>query len=236
MRAAAVLAMLDNGYILLHRSLLKWEWYTDANTKALFLHLLLTVNYEDKRWRGMVIRRGQRVCSRDTLAKETKLSVRSVRTALEHLKSTGEVTSQKSPQGTVVTVVRYDFYQTPTSESTNDRPTTDQRPTSDRPELNKEQESKKKEKEDSCAFERFWELYPKKKSKGDALKAWTDLSPDSELAATILQKVAEARTCRDWTKEQGRYIPYPATWLRRMGWEDELSPAAPAYEETEGSL
>lgn len=228
--------MLDNGYILLHRSLLKWEWYTDSNTKALFLHLLLTVNYEDKRWRGMVIRRGQRVCSLQALAKETKLSVRGVRTALSHLESTGEVTRQKIPQGTAITVVRYDFYQTPTSESTNDRQTSDTPPTNDRHEWNKDKESKKKEKEDSCAFERFWELYPKKKSKGDALKAWEDLSPDSELAATILQKVAEARTCRDWTREQGRYIPYPATWLRCMGWEDELFIAAPEYEETEGSL
>lgn len=236
MRAASVLAMLDNGYILLHRSLLKWEWYTDANTKALFLHLLLTVNYEDKRWRGMVIRRGQRVCSLSELAKETHLSVQQVRTALSHLESTGEITSQKSPKGTAITVVRYDWYQDATRFLTNGQQTANTPPTNDQQLLKEDKRKLKKEKEDSCAFERFWELYPKKKSKGDALKAWTDLSPDSELAATILQKVAEARTCRDWTKEQGRYIPYPATWLRRMGWEDELSPAAPAYEETEGSL
>lgn len=38
--------MIEGGFIALHRSLLKWEWYTDENTKALFIHLLLTVNYE----------------------------------------------------------------------------------------------------------------------------------------------------------------------------------------------
>ena len=40
------------GWIKLHRQILDWEWYDDINVKVLFLHLLLTANYEDKKWQG----------------------------------------------------------------------------------------------------------------------------------------------------------------------------------------
>lgn len=228
--------MLDGGYILLHRSLLRWEWYGDQTTKTVFLHLLLTANYEDRRWRGLIIGRGQRLCSLKTLAEETKLSVRNVRTALEHLKSTGEVTSARTPQGTAITVVRYDFYQDPTRFLAGGRQPDGKPPAKDRHQWNSDQGKLNKTQELPCAFERFWQLYPKKKSKGDALKAWNVLNPDSELAAMILKKVAEATTCPDWTREGGRYIPYPATWLRAMGWEDSLGPVAQAESESEDSL
>lgn len=228
--------MLDTGYILVHRSLLQWEWYDDVVTKAVFLHLLLTVNYEDKNWRGMVIHRGQRICSLSELSKETNISVRSIRTAISHLESTGEVTRQKNPKGTAITVVRYDWYQDSTRFLTNGRQATDTQATSDRQVLKEDKKKLKKEKEYSCAFARFWDLYPKKKSKGDALKAWDALNPDSELSAKILQKVAEAKTCPDWAREGGRYIPYPATWLRAMGWEDDCGSAVQSEDESEDSL
>ena len=51
--------MLGTGYIRLYRSLLNWEWYQDRNTKAVFLHLLLTANYEPQKWQGIVVERGQ---------------------------------------------------------------------------------------------------------------------------------------------------------------------------------
>ena len=47
--------MLENGFVKLHRSLLKWEWYDDLNTFKLFMHLLLTVNYYDRQWRGKTL-------------------------------------------------------------------------------------------------------------------------------------------------------------------------------------
>ena len=47
------------GWIKLHRKILDWEWYDDINTKVLFLHLLLTANHEEQKWRGKIIERGQ---------------------------------------------------------------------------------------------------------------------------------------------------------------------------------
>ena len=103
--------MLEEGYIKLYRSMLKWEWYDDINTFRVFLHLLLTVNHYDERWRGVEVKRGQRICSYGKLAKETKLSVKNVRTALNHLKSTGEVAHQATAEYGLFTVVNYGKYQ-----------------------------------------------------------------------------------------------------------------------------
>ncbi|MFR9161589.1 MAG: hypothetical protein ACLVJ8_15075 [Ruthenibacterium lactatiformans] len=103
--------MLEGGFILLHRSILRWEWYGDLNTARLFIHLLLTVNYEPQRWQGIAVERGQRVASLAKLADETGLTVKQVRTALEHLKRTGEVTHKATSKYGLFTVNHYDRYQ-----------------------------------------------------------------------------------------------------------------------------
>ena len=109
------------GYIKLHRQILDWDWYGDINTKIVFIHLLLTVNYKPKRWHGIVIDRGQRVASLADLADETGLTIRQIRTALEHLKTTGEVTktmtSTATGQAPLITVENYTLYQDGDSES-----------------------------------------------------------------------------------------------------------------------
>ena len=71
-------------------------------------------------------------------------------------------------------------------------------------------------------FAAFWTAYPKKKSKGQALSAWKKLKPDSSLQALILKAVEAQKRSPDWQKDKGKYIPYPATWLNAMAWEDEM--------------
>lgn len=72
-------------------------------------------------------------------------------------------------------------------------------------------------------FATFWAAYPKKKSKGQALSAWKKLKPDSSLQALILKAVEAQKRSPDWQKDKGQFIPYPATWLNAMAWEDEVS-------------
>jgi len=74
-----------------------------------------------------------------------------------------------------------------------------------------------------ASFDAFWAEYPKKKSKGDAEKAWTAINPDEHLADTILQAVQRAKTSDQWLKNAGQFIPYPASWLRDKGWLDDES-------------
>ena len=74
-------------------------------------------------------------------------------------------------------------------------------------------------------FDAFWALYPKKKSKGEAKKAWAQLKPSREIISAIMAKLPLLAASHDWTKEGGQYIPNPATWLRAEGWEDEVKDA-----------
>ena len=70
-------------------------------------------------------------------------------------------------------------------------------------------------------FEKFWVAYPKKKSKGQAERAFSKINPDEQLLATMIATIERAKISEDWVKEKGKYIPYPASWLNARGWEDE---------------
>jgi hypothetical protein len=121
-----------SGWIKIHRQIVDWEWFSDTNTFRVFLQLLLKANHKEKKYRGMDLKIGTIITSRDILAMETGLSVRQVRTALDKLKSTNEVTIKTSSQGTIIEVVNYAKYQLTTSETTNERPTNDQQTTTNK--------------------------------------------------------------------------------------------------------
>ncbi|WP_104565614.1 hypothetical protein [Ralstonia mannitolilytica] len=70
-------------------------------------------------------------------------------------------------------------------------------------------------------FEEFWTAYPKKVSKAAALKAYRKIKPSESLQAEILAAVSRAKTSVDWSKDDGQFIPYPASWLNARRWEDE---------------
>ena len=72
-------------------------------------------------------------------------------------------------------------------------------------------------------FDMFWNEYPKKKSKPDAERAFQKLNPDESLLKKILSAIERAKKSQDWLKDNGQYIPFPATWLNGRRWEDELT-------------
>lgn len=93
------------------RDILDWSWYQDANTFRVYFHLILTVNYTDTKWRDISLKRGSRIISYATLAGELNMSVQNVRTALDHLCLTGEVTKSSQGKYTVISVNNYDKFQ-----------------------------------------------------------------------------------------------------------------------------
>lgn len=109
---------MNGNYIKISRSLLDWCWYHDVNTCRLFIHMLLRVNWKKGYFGEEVIERGSFVSSISKLSAETGLSEREVRTALEHLKKTGEVTCKRHTKYSVYTVVNYCKYQS--SDRQND--------------------------------------------------------------------------------------------------------------------
>lgn len=73
-------------------------------------------------------------------------------------------------------------------------------------------------------FEQFWKLYPKKKGRKDAAKAWAKLKPNDYLHQTLITALGSHCISEDWTKDGGRYIPNAATWLNGERWHDVLKP------------
>lgn len=71
------------------------------------------------------------------------------------------------------------------------------------------------------SFARFWQAYPRKAGKGEARKAWGKLRPDEGLVEAILAAVERDRRTDQWQRDDGRFVPYPATWLNQCRWEDE---------------
>lgn len=148
-----------NGFIKVHRKLVQWGWYQDYVVKDLFLHLLLTANFRESQWMGRVIGKGQLVTSNKHLAEELGFSVQQIRTAINKLKSTGEITSESTNRYTVITVVNWEKYQileisetdTVTSNATNKQQTGNIQATNKQQHLKNNKNNKEcKERKEDC--------------------------------------------------------------------------------------
>ncbi len=163
-----------SGWIQLHRSLIDWEWYDDANTMRLFLHCCLRANFEDAKWRGMDIKRGTFITSINSLSKELKLSESKIKLSIKKLKTTNEITIKTTNKNTTVTICNYDTYNNlkkqnnkpdnnqPDNQTTNKQQSNDKQTATDKKNNNNKQEKQELNKQLESSWEIFWNDYPKK--------------------------------------------------------------------------
>lgn len=123
---------MNDGYIKIHRKIISdWEWYSNINDTRIWFHCLLKANWKDGYFEGHHIPRGSFVCSYGNLAKETGLSIQEVRTSLNHLKSTHNITLETNRQFSIISIVNYEKYQcdntTDNKRLTNDQQTINKR-------------------------------------------------------------------------------------------------------------
>ena len=203
------------GFITLHRKMLEWEWFTDINTSHVFLYCLLKANFETKKWRGINIKRGSFITSLEHISKDTGLTVRQVRTALDKLKSTGELTSQSTSQYSIISIKNYNLYQDYDKQidkrMTSERQTNDKRATTtnndnnnnnDNNDNNEEEvvEVEEEKSKNSCNFYgEFGNVYISPKNY-DKLTAYI-------LNNTILAELIEELSAKI-SKKSDRYKPY----------------------------
>jgi hypothetical protein len=131
------------GHIKIDRKILKWEWYSDSKMVHLFIHFLLSANHKDTKYQGVELKRGQLIIGRLKLATTVGLSENQIRACLNRLKKTGEITIKTTNKFSIVTICKYDTYQSYkennnqqeyqpiTTETTNKPPTNHQQPTTD---------------------------------------------------------------------------------------------------------
>ena len=109
---------MHRGYIKLWRKVVDWEWFTDVNTTYIFIYLLLHARHKPGRWRGIDLDVGDIIQTVSFISEVTGLSVRQIRTAIEHLVSTGEVTVRKHGYKRIIKLNNYQQHMS--SETTND--------------------------------------------------------------------------------------------------------------------
>ena len=139
---------MGESYIKLFRRFTEWGWYSDGNTMRVFLHILLNANYKDGEFKGHKIRAGECVFGRKAAAEALGLSEQQIRTALHHLRKSGEIsTSKVTNKFTILRVEKWAFYQGGEAESNQQ---VNQQVTNKQPTSNHIQEIKKERKKEVC--------------------------------------------------------------------------------------
>ena len=157
----------------------------------------------------------------------------SIRAALTNLEQFGYLTRERERNGGKLGGVIWTLYDTPQVVSPRVENPHVENPHVEKPHEENQRQSNTNQsntnqsikKEDIYPFEEFWSAYPKKKAKEAAKKAWLKLKPDETLGKEIIQAVTESAKTKDWLKENGKYIPHPATYLNGKRWEDERNEA-----------
>ena len=110
---------MENGWIKIYRKFQDWEWYSDSQAVHLFLHLLLSANIKDKKWKGKNIYRGEFISSVKSLSEATGIPTISVRRKLKILQESGVILIKTTNRFSDITICKYDDYQT--NEQTNEQ-------------------------------------------------------------------------------------------------------------------
>lgn len=217
-----------DGWIKLHRCLLdKAVWQLNDAQRIVFFTILLLANHEGKQWLWMGKQfnadPGQFVTSLPRLAKTARVSVQSVRTALDNLKKLDFLTYQSTDTGRLITVNNWALYQRKENKST-DQPTGEQQPANSLPTPTKNDNNGKEKSIDR--FEEFWSENPNKISKQDCIKLWVKIKPEERDAVIDgIKRYAQSKKVKDG------FVMGPDKWLRGRRWEDEVVNGQPKLKE-----
>ncbi len=150
------------GRVKFHRKITEREWYSDANTFRVFFHLITIANHKDWKRQGIDVKRWQTITWRIELAKKLNLSEMQIRTALDKLERTGEISKKTTNRFTIITVLKYcdynDHDQEDNQQITNKQPTDNQQITTNKNDKKEKNEKELKEissKEDTAIAE-YW--------------------------------------------------------------------------------
>ena len=159
--------MVENkGYwIKLYQSFKEWHWYYDEAVKSLYIHCLLKAYVRDTTIGKQVIPKGSFVTSSLKLAEELGTTRQRIRTSLNKLISTNDLTIISTNKKSVISVVNYTIYQDKEMKSTNsstNKLTSNQPATNQQLTTNKELKTLKKERiKDLTTYEGVFEKHEK---------------------------------------------------------------------------
>lgn len=210
--------------IKLHRQMLEWERHDDPKTFSLFTHCLLMANWEDKKWRWIDVPRWSFITSLSNLSRIVGLSLQQLRTSINKLKSTHNITHQSTNKYSIISICKWEKYQSLEDESTHEtthNPTIQQQTDNNQITTTKEIKNNKNIRRYIYKFDEFWDLYPKKKWKAkaqaryeEAIRNWAE---HDRIMEWLDNYKSELRN--KWTQEE--FIKRPQGRLAEKRWLDD---------------
>ena len=254
---------MQYGYIKLWRKSLDAGWLQNPKLWTFWCWCLMKATHREYDQivgcQQVHLMPGEFVFGRKKASKELRMSEQSIRTFIDFLKTSQNLTIKTTNKFSVISIINWNTYQgnefennqqinqplTNKSEKinqqlTNKQPTKDseivdkttynllellennEKSTDKSEKINHKQEYKnKRTKEYTSDFLKFYDAYPKHKGKEQAWKTWQKLNGTMPTVDDLILKIQEQSKSEQWTKDDGKYIPHPSTWLNDKRWEDE---------------
>jgi hypothetical protein len=208
------------GWIKVYRSFINWEWYDSSEMVHLFLHLILKASRRESKWRGLTIEKGQLITGRKRLAQELNMTEQKIRTYLQRLVDTEEITIKATNKFSVITICNYANYQQAPDviNQQNNQEITNKEPTN-----NHIQKVKKlRSNITNDLFEEFWDKYHRicqipKTDRGAAEKHWRSLKPKER------QRAIDSVGDYYQSIENKKYIQKARTYLSVKAFDNEFA-------------
>ena len=226
----------DHGWIALHRKIrYSWIWDDPLLLKA-WLDILISVNHQERSVRigNRIVscKRGESLRSLKTWGQRWGWNKMRVRRFFKLLKSDNMIETFELQGTTHLKVCNYEDYQTSRYADVtrklrkSDAKVTQTTPKNNGNKGNNETIKQLKESLSNLFNEEFWPLYPKKVSKKKALERWCSRLislkvGEDYVKETIIPSLQAQKKTDQWTRENGRYIPHPTTWINQELWNDE---------------
>jgi hypothetical protein len=220
--------VMQRGYVKLWRKSIDAGWLSNHKLWAFWCWCLMKASHKEH---DMIVGcqqvhliPGEFVFGLNKASEELEMSIRSIRTILDFLKKSKNLTIKTTNKFSVISIVNWHTYQSDKIENDkqNDKPPTNNRQATDNKQECKELKNVKN-KEYTSDFLEFYTAYPKHKARDDAFKAWNGLNGKRPPLSELLTAIEKQKESEDWKKENGKWIPFPATWLRAGRWDDELT-------------
>ncbi len=220
---------MNNGYVKLWRKSIEAGWLTNHKLWVFWSWCLMKASHKEYDLvvgcQQIHLMPGQFVFGLNSASKETNISIQSIRTLLDFLKKSENLTIKSTNKYSIITIIKWNTYQSTDNESNNqiNKPLTNNQQTT-----NNKQECKNVKKNIyTSEFLQFYNAYPKHIGKEPAWKAWVKLNGERPPVEELVTKINQFKKTDGWKKDNGQYIPHPATWLNQKRWNDEIETHPP---------
>ena len=208
---------MQRGYVKLWRKVRDSGLLQNGPALQLFTWLLTDATFKPSKrivsGQPVFLEPGQAIFARRRAAQELALTERKCRTSLDMLVNMEIVTHKTTRTCTIISFVNWQTYQQEecTGDPHNDQQTTQRQECK----KNKRQNTPPNPQGGSEAFNSFWQAYPRKVGKDAAAKAWAKRQGELPEVQILIATIERQKASQQWQNENGKYIPYPATWLTR---------------------